>query len=235
MRLKAHGSTVLILLTLSAAGCEGNRTAAIPTGPTAPVPVASPSVAVRVEGRVIDGDREGPVRGAVVTAVSFCAPGACRALAELPAPNATADDQGIFLLTANLPVGWELLLLDVTRDGYELTRVHVTPAEATTAVLTLLPRITIRSGESIKTRVFFKTYSCGFEGWTCRRFHVDSPSGEAMDIEVMPDEGQKVGLVVGPELGHPISPDPQPRVTVSGGEVWIYGQPGKVTLTAHRR
>ncbi|HXG88031.1 MAG TPA: hypothetical protein VNJ02_06830, partial [Vicinamibacterales bacterium] len=50
-----------------------------------------------------------------------------------------------------------------------------------------------------------------------------------------PDEGQKVGLVVGPESNHPISPDPQRRVTVSGGEVWLYGQPGKVTLTAHRR
>ncbi len=65
---------------------------------------------------------------------------------------------------------------------------------------------------------------------------IESP-GESIDVEVIPaDAHRDVGLVVGPAVNHPIYVRSyQRRVTVSGGEVWIFGAPGKVTLTAQRR
>lgn len=237
MRLNRCGSTVLnLLVLLAASGCQGNRTIAGPTPPPVAdnVSAATAIVNVRVEGRVIDGDRDEPVPGAVVIPTQVCAPGACVGLNE-PAARAVADDQGGFVLTVNLPPAWRELLLSVTRDGYEPTQMYVAPAAATTALLRLLPTLTIRSGDSIDTRVLIGTHACGFESWPCRRVVVEPPSGESMDLEVIPADGQEVTLVVGPEASHPFTVSIRHQVTMSAGEVWIYGAPGRVTLTAHRR
>ena len=55
-------------------GRYANRT---PTGPTPSPTVATPAstIAVRVEGRVIDGDREAPVPGAIITLAEVTADG----------------------------------------------------------------------------------------------------------------------------------------------------------------
>jgi predicted small lipoprotein YifL len=232
--------TLLILLVLSAAaGCgqPGNM-----VGPTPPAPSGNAPHPTRVEGRVLDGDREGAVAGAVVTGLEVWGPDG--KLAELPALSTTADDRGAFGFTANLPQGWFNLILRGTRDGYEPSQMAVrNPSVATAVVLWLQPRITIRAGESIQTRVLPDPQGwrgCGFEYWSCRRFFVEPPSGESMDVEVAPADDQLVTLMVGPHASHdPLTLFPnQRRVTVSGGEVWIYGEwegGVRVTLTAHRR
>lgn len=229
--------TLLILLVLAAtAGCEGNRTTP-PTGPTmtpGPTPHAPvPTVTVRVEGRII-GERDEPVPGAVVAATDFCA-GDCASVPGTPAVSQGADDQGVFVLMVNLPSNWSQVNVQVTRDGFEPTRSFVPSTEAASAVLRLLPIVTIRPGKSIETRLFLGTFFCGDESWICRRIVVESAAGESMDLEVIPRDGQEVGLIVGPESTHPISPSPPRRVTMSSGEVWLYGSVGRVTVRAHRR
>lgn len=236
MRLNRCGSTVLnLLVLLAASGCQGNRTIAGPTPPPVAdnVSAATAIVNVRVEGRII-GERDEPVPGAVVFAREFCAPGVCARVPGSPAVSQGADDQGVFVLMVNLPSNWSTVSVQVTRDGFEPTQYFVRSTAATSAVLRLLPMVTIRPGESIETRLFLGTYFCGDEGWICRRIVVESPSGESIDLEVIPVDGQDVGLIVGPESTHPLSPTPPRRVTMSRGEVWIYGAVGKVTLTARR-
>ena len=225
--MKIRWLLVLVVL-VSAAGCEENRTA--PTTPTAPTPI--PIVPVRLEGRII-GERDEPVPGAVVTVSEFCAPGNCRSMS--PVVSQGANDQGVFVLTANLPSNWEDVFVHVTRDGFEPNQQYIVSTEVGSVVLRLLPRVTIRPGQSIETRLFLFTHSCGDEGWTCRRIVVEAAAGESMDLDVIHLDGQSVGLIVGPESTHPTSPIPPSRVTMSSGEVWLYGSVGRVRLTAHRR
>jgi len=220
------------LVLVAAAGCEGNRTA---TGPDAAGPVAPASApAVRLEGRII-GERDEPVSGAVVTATDFCAPAACTSVPGSSWVSQPTDDQGAFVLTTNLPLNWSQVNVRVTRDGFEPSQSFFLSTEAASVVLRLLPRLTIRPGQSIETQLFLNTYFCGDEGWICRRIVVESAPDESMDLEVFRADGQDVGLIVGPPLTHPISPTPPRRVTMTSGEVWLYGAVGRVTVKARRR
>jgi hypothetical protein len=221
-----------VIVVASLAGCDGSRTT--PAGPTGgpTITPAPTTVSVRLEGKII-GERDEPVPGAVVTTTGFCGPGLCASMA--PVVSQAADGQGNFVLLANLHPQWDQLNVEVTRDGFERTRYFIMPNEAKTTVLRLLPKLTIRPGQSFETRLFFGTFNCGDEGWNCRRIVVESPTGESMDLEVIPGDGQEVGLIVGPESTHPWSPVPPRRVTMSSGEVWLYGDPGRVRVKAHRR
>ena len=231
--------TLLILLVLSAAAGCGQPANTVGPTPTPSVNAPAPTVVVRVEGRVLDDDGEAAVAGAVVTGLDGW-------LNELPGLSTTAaDDQGAFGFTANLAQGaLGFLIVRGTRDGYEPSQIGVggwnNGSGATAVVLRLQPRISIHAGESIQTGVLPDPQGwrgCGFEGWSCRRFFVEPPSGESMDVEVVPADDQLVTLMVGPPASHnPFEFPNQRRVTASGGEVWIYGEGGgRVTLTAHRR
>ena len=235
MRSSAGKAAVLAFLVLSA-GCEGNESTA---GPSAAPPVvnAPATVDVRVEGRVMDDDRNAPIPDASVRAVAVAADGAQTSV-DQPLARAGTDGNGVFFLTASVSPRWTLLLLEVSSNGYEPTRLYLTPATAAAAVLRLYQRLTIRGGESIQMNVRLDSYGCGFESHRCRRVFVHA--GEAVDLELIHADGAgKAGLVVGPESHHPFSvsvTDYQPRATVSGGEVWIFvAQWGSVTLTASRR
>jgi hypothetical protein len=237
MRLSTSRTNVLsILLVLSAAaGCMGSP----PMAPTHPATVVTgpplrpgPNISIRVEGRVIDGDSNEPVAGVRVGAQSVCAPGACFSV-ENPAANVLTDDQGGFALTSELPQDWRAVNLRAARDGYEPSQMYVETAAASTAVLRVQRTLSIRAPESIQTQVLTGTHSCGDESWPCRRIFVESPSGVLLDIEVVPADDQVVTLIVGRDDNHPLVPTIQRRVTMAGGEVWIYGR-GKVTLTARR-
>jgi hypothetical protein len=200
--------------------------------PTAPPP-SVPTVSVRVEGRVIDGEREEPLAGALITARWGRSDGHSAQV------SASADDNGAFDLTANPLENWKILNLEVSRDDYDHTFVTIPPSATTSAVLRLYPARTIGPGQSIETRVFLEPYLCGFEfgpeTFLCRRVTVDLPSGEPVDLEVVPtDMEEEVGLVV---EGAWSFQGFQRRLTVVSNNrtVWIIVRsPAKVRLTATR-
>ena len=207
--------------------------------PNAPVvPRSSPispvfeMVDVRVEGRVVDADRGTAVPHAVVTPVGFCARGtteaggACRDVVT-PAPSVTADANGVFALMANIPQTWDELLLAVTREGYEPMDIYIAPSDVTAATLRVLPTLTIRPGESLTMRTFSGAVNCGNDGYLCRRVIINALPSELIDVEVMPDQDQEVGIVQ-TRVGFFFPSERQ--ITVSGSsEVWIYG--GTLTTT----
>jgi hypothetical protein len=185
---------------------------------------------------VLDGERDQAVSGAAVKVSQIYLGG--RQQRVDPTWSATADADGVFDFTADLPSGWSDLLLGASRSGYEPSDTWLVPGTAPSAVVKLLPTLTIRPGESLKTRVFRGFHACFFESWPCRRVVVESPSGDLIDLEVIPaDGGATVGLE-GPESSHPLVPALKRRLTVSGGEIWIYGggdgPSTAVTLTATR-
>jgi hypothetical protein len=219
MRLGASRSNFLpILLVLSAAAaCDGKGPIAGPTPPTAaPAGPASP-VAVRVEGRVLDGDQGSPVAGAIVRAD--------RGLSGILQSNVTVttDGQGLFSFTANVSSGWRELLMSVTRDGFEPSLTWVSPDDLT-ADVRLVPTLVIRPGQTIEVGVFVNSApNCFVESALCRRVIVDGLlPGESVDLDVVPlVDGEKVRLA-GPLGSHPYSVDQiGSRVTTTRGEVYI--------------
>lgn len=229
--VKARALLVVFVLA-AAAGCEGDRTA-----PTSPTMTPDPTVTVRVQGKII-GERDEPIPGAVVAATEACAPDACIVVPGSPGVSQPTGVQGDFVLT-NVPLSGDRVNgqvnVQVTKDGFEPTRTFVPSAEVSSAILRLLPKVTIRPGQSIETRLFLGTFFCGDEGWICRRVFIESAPNESVDVEVFPADGQEVGLIVGPPLTHPISPTPPRGVTMTSGEVWLYGAVGRVTVRARRR
>jgi hypothetical protein len=201
--------------------------------PTAPPTTPSPSpagptlVAAELVGRVIDAELEKPIPGAQITTVPrVCYPGRpCGPSVQLA--STVADENGMFRLTANVPEDWGDLRLGVVASGYEPTGVYV--SRTSNRELRLLRTLTIRPGESIDMRVFSGSYVCGYESHLCRRVFIES-SGGSIDLEVVPaDTERDVGLF----LDHPFSVTSfERRVTVSGGEVWIYA--GRAELTDGR-
>jgi hypothetical protein len=220
----------IALAVLICVACEGGNGPIVPTPP--PTPVPPNTIAVHVEGRVIDADRDQPIPGAIVTTVQMCHPGLC---AQVDQPTSTtANGNGMFVLTANLPQDWEELSLHVAAGpAHEPADPYVSPSSARAAVLEVYPTLTIQPGESIRTRAFLKHYVCGWLSVYCRRVVVESPAGESVDLEVIPADGQAdVGLH--PD-GDVFEDHGFPRqLTVSGGEVWIVGAPVAVTLTARQ-
>jgi hypothetical protein len=213
--------TVLFLLWVVAAGCDSNKgipsSAAAPTEPNSPVG----TIAVRLQGVILDGDRDQPVPSAAVK-VSQVYVGGWQQRVDR-AWSATADADGVFGFTADLPSGWSDLLLDASRSGYEPSGTWLVPGTAASAVVRVLPTLSLRPGESLHTRVFRGFHACFFESWACRRVVVESPSGDLVDLEVIPaDSGATVGLE-GPESSHPLVPALNRRITASAGEIWIYG------------
>ena len=80
------GSCCLAFIVIVCGACEGQR---LP--PTSPPPPPPPNiVAVRVEGRVIDGEREEPVAGALITVRSVTSDGRTRSVSDA---SATADNK----------------------------------------------------------------------------------------------------------------------------------------------
>jgi hypothetical protein len=249
--------SLLLAVVIVALGLACNSPSA-PTPdsmPNAPgVPRPSPiepvfeMVDVRVEGRVVDADRGTAIPHAVVTLVGFCARGtteaggACRNVVP-PAPSVTADANGVFALMANIPQTWDGLLLGVSRDGYEAMRNWVRPSDVTAATLRVFPTLMISPGESFTTHTFLGGTVCGDEGYYCRRVIIKASPGELIDVEVIPVEGQTVGILEGSVT---LSFPSQRQLTVSGSrEVWIYagsatGTPfyhvfeQRVTVTARR-
>jgi hypothetical protein len=224
--LNARRSIPFLLVLSAAAGCEGQRTVIAPD----PVPVS-----VRVEGQIIDGENGEPVSVAVATVTEVCTPGGCGP-ARVSAASAVTDDQGVFRLTTSIPPAWRRLIFKLTRAGYETNVVGVSPDGTTAAVLGLLRTVTIRPGESIETRVLTGFSYCGSESWPCRRIMVESPAGATLDLEVIPiDHLVDIGLVAGERDEEPFPASLRRRVTMAGGQLWIYGGVGRVTLTARSR
>ena len=196
-----------------------------------PPPPAVETIAVQVQGHVINDDRDEPIPGAVVTINQILSGGGYRPPNE--SATATTDMKGEFLLTANLPADWREMRLGITQPGYEPTGIYIRPSEVTNAVLRVYPTLTIRPGESIATHVSLGSYVCGDESVRCRRVVVESLPGESIDLEVSPaDRQEEIGLMADSVF---FSFRFERQVTVSRGVVWIVvGPPARVMLTARR-
>jgi len=77
-----------LLVGLAAIGCESQRTPS-PTGPT--FTFQPTTVSVRIQGQVLDVDRNVPAPGTTVTLKQVGVPGAYRSVS--PAPRTTADER----------------------------------------------------------------------------------------------------------------------------------------------
>lgn len=179
-------------------------------------------------------DSDGPVANAAVRLVRINY-GINYRLVNEPAWSAIADENGIFGFTADLPADWRRVTLWVERDGYEPDQYWADPSSVSAAQLRLhRSPLSIRAGQTIEVRLG-GIQSCFDEGWPCRRVLVESPSGESVDLEVTTTDSEaKIGLE-GPSSTHPFSPPLNRRLTVSGGEVWVYGGVNTVVrLTAVR-
>jgi len=238
------GLTVVLLLV--AAACVKNPDSpplagpanTEPTQPPPPPPVST--VPVLLRGAVIDADREEPIAGAFVKvkavnpSVPFVRPP--------DAWSTTTDARGAFEFAADLPGPWKSLTIEGSRTGYEPSLSVVFPATATFGLVKLQPRLTIRPGESLKTRLFSDGYGC-YGGWfPCRLVVLES--GDLVDIEVIPAvSNAQVGLQAGASADFPYPPLFNRRITIAGGEFALVGPFAEdwtepfmwVTLTATRR
>jgi hypothetical protein len=228
--------SVLLVMGISGA-CDHQSPIppAIAPSPTAPSPGPSAPtlVTAQIEGRVLDADLEEPIPGAQVTLANVCYLGAC----TFKQPDSTtANEAGLFRLTATVPENWSAVVLKVTNPGYEPTEMYLGAGSALSAVLRVYRTITIRSGESVRLRVLDQG-TCGFESIPCRRVFVQAGTREFVDLEVSAiDPSDQFGVMVEPI---PFSLPPLPRqLTVAGGEVWVVrsaGSPGSGVATVVAR
>jgi hypothetical protein len=204
-----------------------------PTATNAPAAgdPTSRTVAVRLEGQVLDADRQQPIPGASVTTDSVLRASALTRV-SLPASSVT-DDSGRFVLNATLPADWSGVVLALARPGYESpSAVYMTPTSGAETLL-MYPTVAIRSGQTIEVVVSLTNYVCGWESAVCRRLIVESPAGELIDVEVTPvNSAEKFGLVVGNQDPFVTGYD-QRLVTLPGGDVQILGR-GRVMVKASR-
>jgi hypothetical protein len=162
--------SVMLVLLLLAGGCDTNGSNPLlsPAAPTPPTPVN----AVRVEGVVVDGDRDGPIGGAFVKVVAM---GWCGGDREVSKPewSALADGNGVFGFTTDPPQDCSYFYLEAVRSGYELSRTRVDFGAAAPVVLKVQPRLTIHPGEALETRITWNAVVNCF--LPCRRAFVESP------------------------------------------------------------
>ncbi len=240
MARQAAVGLLLAIVVSSACGRDSpNSPMPTPTAPPAPLLTAA-----QIEGRVVDVDLEEPMPGAQVTAVSVCysstlAPSerVSRCDAVDQPYSTTADEQGMFRLTANLPQDWYGLRLEVIKPGFEPATTPVPAESARNAVLRAYRSIRIRPGESVQLRVLFQE-TCAYEDIACRRINVEASPGEAIELEVLPLQAEDAfGVMVEPFPAHV---DPlQTRLTVRSGDAWIVRSSasvgsGIVTVAARR-
>lgn len=213
-------SGVVIVCTALCAGCQS------PTSPTSG-PEPTPSIAVVIQGRVLDVDDQGPVAGAVIATANVGVSGSFRTLD--PQALTTADGNGDFALSANVPADWTALTLKASRDGFEAAmEVYVERSTGTAPALTLSRTITLVTGRSLDVHLG-QTSLCG-DDEPCRRVVVQSDT--PVEVALTPLAQQRtVGLSLTPTF---YVATHQQRVTVSQSEVWIVGEPGPVRLTARR-
>lgn len=214
---------VVLSLAASGAACRS------PASPT-PENVAPETalVAFVIQGRVLDGDSGAPVAGALVSTLTVGV-GSSYTTVQ-PVSTATADADGGFVLTANLPTNWVDLFLHAAAAGYERGTEVWIPRTTDSAILTLEPTVALLPGKSLETQLR-PTAFCGDNGEPCRRIVVESAA--PVEVELIPRGSQQnVGLsLTGSYYGMTTY---QRRATVSNGEVWIVGEVGPVTLKARK-
>jgi len=203
-----------------------------------PIPQAEPApittVAVQLDGRVLDLDTNTGIPGATVTLQSVS--GVSNSGLDLRATTSNAD--GTYTLTVEVPVGWHSLYLDVDRGGYEPALGWVTPERVGDAVVRAYPTVTLQAGGTTDTQVspmarFSTNNVCWFliDEFACRRVRLDAAIGRRIDVEATSLDGSTAfGLVTSQQ--QPEFSGYQRQITVSTGEFWIVGVDSKIRLTA---
>jgi len=221
----SRGAPLIALLSGMLVACSGSPSA--PTAEGSP-PIGEPPTFVlttlELRGRIVD-DLNTPVAGAVVTVQSTVA-------ADPSAPaHATTDGSGAFAFTATVRstevVGEASVKID--REGYEGGWTSILANADTT--ITVYPTMTIHAGSTLRARVVAAaTYTCGSDGYRCRRIVVE-PAGAPVVVEILGIDGEDVGLVDDESFETPT--DHQRSVRTSDGDLFLIGGPATVTLRAH--
>jgi carboxypeptidase family protein len=205
--------TVVVFLVMVACGC-GGQTPAAPVAPTAVPPTTPGSTPTRmlqplhIAGRVIDGAGN-PVPGARVT--------------QWDTANTTmSDGSGAFEMTASITAQDRSFWVTVEKPGFETSELNRTVDTATTTLLRLHQIRTIDVGESLHSVINFDDSGCGYHwGYLCRRARLTPSVSGTLTLEVVPESGGAIGMLVGPG-GFP--QQMQRRVTTSvkaGSEVVV--------------
>jgi len=77
-----------------------------------------------------------------------------------------------------------------------------------------VPELIIRAGKQLTSAMnSSNALSCTFEDVACRRLFVDGPPGSRIDLELVAEEGQEVGLILAESI---LAPRDYPRRLTRG-------------------
>lgn len=123
-----------------------------------------------------------------------------------------------------------LVHLQVTLNPVGSWDVEILRKDEEAAVLRLPDLLAIRAGGVISGELSNSFASCTFEDVPCRRLVVSGAPGSLIDLELIPENGQLIGLILEDTFRAPT--EFPKRLTVSPGALWVMGDFGKFTLKA---
>ena len=185
------------------------------------VGISAEHVPITIAGQILVEDSDSPVARAAVRLVGS------RTAAPVPPQS---DDDGRFVLEGTISRDAETLSLSVAAENAGSWSLFIPRATAAAAVVRV-PELIIRAGKQLTSAMnFSNALSCTFEDVPCRRLFVDGPPGSRIDLELVAEAGQQVGLFVQEPFRAPS--DYPKRVTVSPSQIWIMGAGGTFTIKA---
>ena len=178
-------------------------------------------VPVRMNGRIIAGAAEVPLAGATVELLPT--------VPATPVPAVVTDGDGRFELAGTLQLGSQFAALRITRAGIPPWMISVAPSETEPVIkldlMLIRPGLTVRGDLQLDNAMW-----CTFESVACHRLVVDGPAGSMIDVEIVPEAGQSVGLIV--DAGFLAPTEFPTRVRVAPRVMWVMGGLGRYTITA---
>lgn len=177
-------------------------------------------VSIRIVGTIFAGDTNTPVSGATVRLMGD---------QTEPLTPVLSDENGRFIINGTVSRSAVLVLVQVTLNPVGLWVVEILRKDEESAVLRLPDLLAIRAGGVINGELL-GSITCTFEDVPCRLLVVSGAPGSLIDLELIPENGQKVGLILDETF---LAPTEFPkRLTVSPRALWVMGAPGKFTVKA---
>lgn len=211
-------ATSILLLAPVACG-DSPATPTTPRGPDSPVD----SLAVRVTGRLLAGSTGVTIAGASMRLLASL---------ESPSQSVTTDDDGRFTLTGSVPRSVTHLAIGVTRTGWGSWTISTPLGNTENVTLRVPGLLLVGSGGTYQSELAPGPgqIPCTDEGVPCLRLVVDGRPGALIELELIPGNGQKVGLI---RTNTSLPPATYPTsVVVLPTAMWVMGAPGPFTLKA---